>query len=296
MDQWLQNNKLRLSDSTLPPNVQSAFDVLRNDDFTQQGLKHQKDLAAAMFQHQDGNPVVEYSHLREDQSWKAAFFSPDTQTTILREASPLTWPDNQFRFLRRLILEYLYSRVIPNPLDHNHQISCGELGAKETRESFGDHPMNWKCIIGEPSTVQFLAKHVEMDDSFMALLFGAITYSKEDVRFVVAVANAIAILVKEGIRFNGMDLRGIRIPGADLLAVSTTCHGIFIFNTAIWTMVAGFNGGPVIAISSSVRELTNSDQESNAVDLGDILSGEARITLDGHNDAVASIVYSPDAP
>lgn len=119
----------------LSPDVQLIFDILRDDDFVQQGLEYQKKLAAAISQHQGGNPVVEYSHLREGQSWKASLFSWDIQMIILREASPLTRSGRQFRFLHRSILEYLYSRVISEPFGANQPVAYVESGSKEFQES-----------------------------------------------------------------------------------------------------------------------------------------------------------------
>lgn len=206
MEEWLENNKRRLEDSTLSSEVQSTFNILRDEGFVQLGFNYQKHLAAAIFQHQDGNPVVEYSHIREGFTWKAPFFSPDTQATILREASPLARNGNQFRFLHRSILEYLYSRVMSDPVE-------SESAADE---SFVRHPLNHRSIVGEPSVMQFLSERVELDSSFKNRLFTAVEGSKLDVKVCQAAANAISILTRAGVRFNGADLRRIKIPGADL--------------------------------------------------------------------------------
>lgn len=346
-EEWLDNNKRRLEDSTLSLEGQSTFDILREEGFVQRGISFQKELAAAIFQHQDGNPVVEYSHLRERHTWKGSFFSPDTQITIMREASPLARSGNQFRFLHRSILEYLYSRVISDPCDpHSAPI-----------ESLVEHPLNQRSIVGELSVVQFLSERVELDPSFKARLIDAVEESKLDVQVSQAAANAISILVRAGFRFNGADLRGIRIPGADvrggqfdsadlegadmsnvnlgktwmrqadlskaqmtgvqfgelpdlrmedwirccvfspdgeILAVLTRACEITIFDTVSWTGISRYPGGTAIAVSPTTCELAKSVQQSNTVEIGDILTGEARLIMSGHEDVVIFISYSAD--
>jgi WD40 repeat protein len=346
MEEWLENNKRRLEDSALSSEAQSTFDILRDEGFVQLGIKYQKDLAAAIFQHQDGSPVVEYSHIREQHTWKANFFSPDAQATILREASPLARSGNQFRFLHRSILEYLYSRVMSDPVDPESAAD----------ESFIEHPLNRRSIVGEPSVMQFLSERVDLDSSFKHRLLVAVVDSKLDAKVCQAAANAMSILTRAGVRFNGADLRGIKIPGADLhggqfdsadlegadlsnvnlsktwlrqanlsksqmagvefgelpylkidlmvwmcvfsadgdfLVVSAGDCLIVVYDTASWSRITDYIGGRAIASSPTNRELAKFG-DGNTVELGDILTGEARLILVGHSDEVTSIAYSPD--
>ncbi|KAG0303808.1 WD_REPEATS_REGION domain-containing protein [Linnemannia gamsii] len=215
-DQWLETNKRRLEGSVLSSEAHATFDNLLEAGFNQYGISYQKDLAAAIFQYQDGAPVVEYTHLRENRTWKAEFFSPETQATILRESSPLTRSGNQYRFLHRSILEYLYSRVISDPSEPNQPPEGGGSAKSEYIESFVSHPLNKRNIVVEPSILQFLAERVDLDSSFKSRLFSAIEESKTDAQVSLAAANAISVLIKAGVRFNGADLRGISIPGADV--------------------------------------------------------------------------------
>ncbi|KAG0360315.1 hypothetical protein BGX24_005585, partial [Mortierella sp. AD032] len=120
IEQWLEANKRRLEGNSLSTEAQETLEVLLNEGFVLQGINYQKNLAAAIFQHQGGNPVVEYSHIRENKSWKATFFGPDAQVTLLRESSPLTRSGSQYHFLHRSILEYLYSRVMSDPVEASH--------------------------------------------------------------------------------------------------------------------------------------------------------------------------------
>ncbi|KAF8926058.1 hypothetical protein BGZ47_002920, partial [Haplosporangium gracile] len=50
-------------------------------------IHYQKDLATAIFISHAGNPVVKYAHLRDKNTWKAEFFSPNGLPKLLRESS-----------------------------------------------------------------------------------------------------------------------------------------------------------------------------------------------------------------
>ncbi|KAG0297342.1 hypothetical protein BGZ97_004312, partial [Linnemannia gamsii] len=216
IEEWLETNKLRLEASTLSVEAEETFEALLNEGFVQQGINYQKDLAAAIFHHQGGNPVVEYSQIRESKSWKGLFFGSDAQATLLRESSPLTRSGRQYRFLHRSILEYLYSRVMSDSLGSSQLSEYNGTGATESIESFLNHPLNQRSIVSEPLILQFLAERAELDPLFRLRLLIAVEESKVDVKTSQAAANAISILVMAGVRFNGSDLRGIRIPGADI--------------------------------------------------------------------------------
>ncbi|KAG0373625.1 hypothetical protein BGX24_011450 [Mortierella sp. AD032] len=213
---WLETNKQRLRDSSLSTAAEETFEELLNEGFVQQGVKFQKDLATAIFQHQEGAPLVEYSHIRESNSWKALFFGPDALITLLRESSPLTRSGSQYRFIHRSILEYLYSRVMSDSFESSQLFVHSGSGATESVKSFLDHPLNQRSVVGESSILQFLAERAELDPLFKSRLFAAVEGSKVDARISRAAANAISILVRAGVRFNGADLRGIRIPGANI--------------------------------------------------------------------------------
>src|SRR5690349_18157058 len=79
-------------------------------------------------------------------------------------------------------------------------------------------PLSKRSLVLEPSIIQFLAERVQAQPIFKQYLLALIELSKSEPQAIIAAANAITILVRAGIRFNGADLRGIRIPGADLTA------------------------------------------------------------------------------
>ncbi|KAG0051161.1 hypothetical protein BGZ89_003632, partial [Linnemannia elongata] len=177
------------------------------------GIKFQQDLAAAIFREQDGRPIVDYTERREGATWKAAFFGLSPDITILRGASLLSRARTQYRFVHRSILEYFYSRAICGPIDSGDEFAPHPHFDPSDP---GGHPLSLKNLVVEPSIVRFLAERVQLSLGFKQQLLAFVEQSKVDDGAARAAANAITILVKAGMHFNGADLRGIRVPGADL--------------------------------------------------------------------------------
>lgn len=225
--QWLEINLARLDSNSLNPEEQEELIALRDAGFVVEGLDFQQRLAKAIFENQDGHPVVSYTHLRvrgsktEATNWKTDFFGPGANAKLLRDASTLTKTNNNYRFIHKSLLEYFYSRTFYDPSRHNPSPSPSDdedgdypmepLTTEELQEELGK-----RSLINEPSVMQFLAERVKMDSSFKDQLDSIIHVSKTDDKAGVAAANAITILIRAELQFNGSDFSGIRIPGADL--------------------------------------------------------------------------------
>lgn len=218
---WLRANKRRLRNQSLKlsRNEQRMIDELLDDGFEESGIKFQADLAAAIFQEQESKPVVENNHRRDKGSWKRAFFNTDLNACILRDASLLVRSGNMYRFVHRSILEYFYSYAVcpPSAID-NEFAPQGSPESTSAPPSIADHPLSKRSLvkIEEQSIVQFLAQCAQMNLRFKQHLDDIIELSKTDKKAARAAANAITILVKAEVRFNGADLRGIWAPGADV--------------------------------------------------------------------------------
>ncbi|KAG0287737.1 Transducin (beta)-like 1 X-linked receptor 1 [Linnemannia gamsii] len=87
---WLDVNSRRLLRNTLCKEDRETLEQLLEAGFTSMGIDFSTRLATAIFEHQDGNPVVQYVHLKDKKSWRADFFGPDPEIRLLRESSPLT--------------------------------------------------------------------------------------------------------------------------------------------------------------------------------------------------------------
>jgi len=236
IEQWFERGKKRLSEKDLIPQAKAAFEKLSSEGFTLNGIGYLKKFSVAIYKEQGGHPVVEYSQLADEGSWKDALFS-HTEKQLLLEACPLTRNGNQHQFIHRSIMEYGLARAVFDPKDRKNREALepvlsrrGSVSSTMSFEVNGDDdmaihsgqepdsnsPLVWRSYVSEHSLLQFLEERVQQEQVFKDQLLAFIEHSKEDKKWRVAAANAITILVRAGVQFIGTDLRGVQIPGADL--------------------------------------------------------------------------------
>ncbi|KAF9102200.1 hypothetical protein BGX29_004869 [Mortierella sp. GBA35] len=112
---------------------------------------------------------------------------------------------------------YFYSCTICGPPSSDEEFAPqAHLDSPATFPPVDVHPLSKRSLITEPSIVQFLVERVHSNSDFKQHLLALVELSKTNGQASQAAANTITILVKAVVRFNGSDLRGIRIPNADL--------------------------------------------------------------------------------
>ncbi|KAG0213925.1 hypothetical protein BGX31_001181 [Mortierella sp. GBA43] len=238
VEQWLERGKKRLGEKDMGRQTKAAFEKLSAEGFTVNGIEYLKRLAVAIYKEQGGNPVVEYTQLVDESSWKDEFFERKHKQLLL-EASPLTRTGNQHRFIHRSVLEYAVARAVFDPLDRKnrgvvaqfHRRRRGSIGSTlsfeaedlpgqevitKDREPDPHSPLVWRSFVNDHSLLQFLEERVQQEPLFKRQLLAYIEHSKKDKKWRKAAANAITVLARSGVQFYGTDLRGIQIPGADL--------------------------------------------------------------------------------
>ncbi|KAF9113176.1 hypothetical protein BGW39_003844, partial [Mortierella sp. 14UC] len=148
----------------------------------------------------------------------SAFFGAEPEVKLLRDASPLMRTGNQYRFVHRSVLEYFLSRVIYSPVRINEEEahSYDKDDAPIPQPLNANSPLFQRSLLTEPSIVQFLSDRVKLNPAFKQQLCSIIELSKTDDSATMAATNAITILVRAGVTFNGADLQGVKVPGADL--------------------------------------------------------------------------------
>ncbi|KAG0015959.1 hypothetical protein BGZ80_009516 [Entomortierella chlamydospora] len=234
---WIEGAKVRLGEADLSSNDRKAFQGLADSGFKQIGFSYLKHLATAIYDNQNGNPVVSYSEHRDRTTWKEAFFNKEDGEHLIRESVPLTRDGGQYRFIHRSILEYGMALAVFDPTEHDEDIEQSSdttrRGSTSSDLSFENHsttettvntvelhlldsPLGKRSLVGESSILQFLSERVKQHSVFKDQLLSVIERSKTDKTARIAAANAITILVRAGVQFNEADLRGIQIPGADL--------------------------------------------------------------------------------
>ncbi|KAF9350341.1 hypothetical protein BGX34_001272, partial [Mortierella sp. NVP85] len=237
VEQWLVRGKRRLAEKDMSSRARAAFEKLTDEGFTLNGIEYLKKLAVAIYKEQDGRPVVEYSRCYDEGSWKDAFFLGEDKR-LLREACPLSRNGDQYRFIHRSVLEYVLARAVFDPKDKKNRAAprsaLGGLGSLSStidieihgsdeemminseQEPDSSSPLAWRSFVDDHSLLQFLEERLRQEPMLEGQLLAYIEHSKKDKKWETAAANAITILVRAGVQFIGVDLRGIRIPGADL--------------------------------------------------------------------------------
>ncbi|KAK3836270.1 MAG: hypothetical protein J3R72DRAFT_202615 [Linnemannia gamsii] len=215
---WLNVSKQRLESNTLSVHDRDDFGQLLDAGFISMGLDYSMKLALAIFDEQDGNPVVQYVQVRDLSTWRAEFFGPQTEIRLLRESSPLTRTGNEFRFIHRSMLEYFLTRAIYSPvrMDKQEFDEQADPVSPVAPSIDTNGPLFRRNLIQETSIIQFLCDRVKSNPDFEQQLRSIVDLSKTDASAIIAATNAITILVKAGVNFNSVDLRGVKIPGADL--------------------------------------------------------------------------------
>ncbi|KAF9277244.1 hypothetical protein BGZ88_001269, partial [Linnemannia elongata] len=219
VDQWLGANMRRLQNSVLDKNDREVLAELVEMGFISLGIDYATRLARAIFDNQDGNPVIQYVHFSDKDSWRAEFFGPQPEARLLRDSSLLTRTGSQYRFIHRSILEYFFSRAMYNPdspRSHNELSPPPNECSPRVKLFDAKGPLFKLSLISEHSVIQFLCERVKQSSYFKQGLFAVVEQSKADLSATLAATNAITILVRAGVQMNGTDFRGVKIPGADL--------------------------------------------------------------------------------
>jgi hypothetical protein len=229
IEHWLEREKKRLGEKDLNPQSRAAFENLTDEGFTRNGIAYLKRLSAAIYKEQDGQPIVSYSRYKDENSWKAEFFSREEEKQLLREACPLIRGGNQHRFIHRSLLEYGVALAIFDPHDQkeksasesamarrgstssvmsfNASDNVETLNTTDGQERCLHSPLVWRYFVNDSSVIQFLKERVRQEPLFRQQLLDYIEWSKADKKWRTAAANAMTILVRVGHQFNHAELR-----------------------------------------------------------------------------------------
>jgi len=345
IEHWLERGKKRIGERNLTPQARSAFESLSDEGFTRNGIDYLKKLSVAIYREQGGQPVITYSRYKDENSWKGLFFSREDEKQLLREACPLIRSGNQHRFIHRSLLEYGVSLAIFDPHDWkermvaetsvSHHRSARSVISSNKDDSAVDtvdctstaivqepdfnSPLAWRSFVNEPSILQFLEERIHQETLFVKQLLDYIEHSKMDEKWSTAASNAITILIQVGVQFNSADLRGIRIPNANLSYgkfESAQLQGADLRNADLSSIrlrkadlsdaqMIGVQFGelPYLKQESMVLSFVYSpDGKSAAAGLqnGNIVvystsTWETLCTLQGHSKSVNNIMYSFDS-
>ncbi len=128
--QWFDRKQQWLSVQNLTGSKRELFRELSDEGFAEHGLGFVKELGVHLYTKNVGNPVVEYSSLKDEGSWKEAFFGREEKKQLLRESWPLIRSGTQYRFIHKSLLEYCAVRTLFDSLD-----ACIEPESRSRRGS-----------------------------------------------------------------------------------------------------------------------------------------------------------------
>ncbi len=307
--EWWGNWQSRLGAIQLAFTEEAAKDELCEETggFIQQGFEYIQDCALALTKERK---YVAEQNKRFQAQYKEiyrTFFEGGAKTRLLRFNAPLQRnSENHYRFSHTSMQEYLVARAICDP-DFKYIAP------------YPTDVINQLSIVEEPVILDFLVEQVKAQRSFKAYLDAWIEASKEaDAPVTVGAANAITILVRARIQFNGANLKSIRIPGADLSysvfdsaqlqradLSKTNLTGTWLRHANLTSArMAGVQLGelPSLRLHSTVRACCYSSDGrylAAATDNWEIELYDAKTlahlhTFKGHTDDITSIALSPD--
>ncbi|BBE09773.1 NB-ARC domain protein [Mycoavidus cysteinexigens] len=273
-----------------------------------EGLKASQEMALALTQ----NRLVQASYNPEKgevapETWRTYLNKKDAEKRLLLFNAPLIHQGQHYRFIHKSIQDYCVARAICSPQFNGAQPDVNAV-------------LNQFLLVDESLILDFLVERVKQYSAFKAYLYKWIEASKDRAAAVtMGAANAITILVRAGVQFNGADLKGIQIPGADLREGefdSAQLQGSDLRNVKLrnsWLRNANLSGSemagvqfgewPFLKEKSGVRICAYSpDGKSFAVGLDNgaisiyaTSSWENIPTLSRHNNCVVSLAYSPNS-
>ncbi len=311
---WWENWQSRLAAIALTSDEEKARQELceRRGGFIRQGFAYIQNCALELTK--VGLISAQDSEDFENRSpgvYKA-FFADETKAgddvrkRLLRFNAPFQIKQKQnYAFPHKSMQEYLVARAI----------CARDFEAKEPNLK---DVLNQFSLVEEPVILDFLVERVKEQSQFKTYLHAWIEASKNPHASVtVGAANAITVLVRAGVQFNGEDFSRICIQGAKLT------QGVFdsvnfseadlsnVHLTGAWLRNAKFdraklsgiefNEFPALHFSSSVNACCYSPDErwlviasNNVIEIYDAKTLMPIYAFEGHENSVTHIEFSPN--
>ncbi len=305
---WWKNWQTRLGAIPLTPDEEKAKQTLaeRRGGFIAQGLTYIQNCALELTK-------VGLTTAQDSGSFEKlypdvymAFFEEGAKTRLLRFNAPLQIKQKQYyAFSHKSMQEFLVARAICAP-------------EFEEIEPHLEDEINQLSLVNEPAILDFLVEQVRAQPLFKAYLHAWIETSKvAGMSAAVGAANAITVLVRAGVQFNCVDLRGIHIPNADLsygVFDSAQLHGADLSKTSlneIWLRNADLTGArmdsvqfgelPSLQVENSVDACCYSPDGRYLVvavhsklKLYEVETLAHVYTFNGHTEWITSVAFSTD--
>ncbi|KAG0061172.1 WD_REPEATS_REGION domain-containing protein [Linnemannia elongata] len=214
--EWIRVNTSRLYHCHLHKDELEILDQMRVDGIDSKVTSFSAQLAQAIFDNQDGRPVVQYIHHKHKDTWRAEFFAHDPKVRLLRVLCPLSRSGSHHQFIHRSLLEYFYSRSIYGVDDRDdddgddgdygeddcegHPSQIGREGP-EVQVLDPEGALFTRNLLSEPSVIHSLSERMKQSPNFEKQLRDIVELSNTDdtSTTIMAATNAIAILTEAGV-------------------------------------------------------------------------------------------------
>ena len=193
-------------------NKKEAFYKLSDQGFAEQARGFCLDFATELYRHKvlvaSYSPGSQYGPTRRSTQeakaaqkvWRRFLDTDDSSQEFLRRSSPLLRVGQAYCFLHKSLRDFAIAQSMLQDQPFNAP----------------DSLFNEFHIVEDHGIIDFIFEEAEGNQGLQAQLLTCVEESKRNPKVANAAANAITILVRAGERFQGCDLRGIRIPGADI--------------------------------------------------------------------------------
>ncbi|KAF8418716.1 WD40-repeat-containing domain protein [Tirmania nivea] len=214
LDHWLNGAHKRLSAVIqVPSNKREALGSLCDQDFVGQAREFCLSFAVELYRHK----TLEASYTSRSQyglstrrltpeakagqeTWKKFLGIDDSSQELLRRSSPLIRVGQTYRFLHKSLRDFAVAQSM----------------LQDQALSAPDSLLNEFHVVEDHGIIDFIVEEAQQNEELQAQLLACVEDSKQNPEIAKAAANAITVLVRAGKRFHEHDLRGIRIPRADI--------------------------------------------------------------------------------
>ncbi|KAG0009823.1 hypothetical protein BGZ80_002018 [Entomortierella chlamydospora] len=289
VSQWIERAEKRLRGMELSPCDKVSLRELSQSSFMDCCISYLKEFATEIYDYQGGKPVVSYLKYRNQEDWKKELFNNDKGRNLLREAIPLTRNAGQYQFIHKSVLEYGLSLVVWDPNEDYESMEPSSTTSRLLKS-----PLERISFIHHPSILEFLAERVRQQQFFEEQLHYIIKQPRTDENAGYAAVNAIAILDRAGIQFNGTNLQDIKTPG------SNSSHGVFANSKGAQMTGAQLGELSCLQQCSEVRSCLFSPHDkifavglsTSDINLYDTSGWKEILSLKGHGDCVNDLAFS----
>ena len=209
--QWFVRQDVKLKANHTIPETENIQTELWNYAKSLAQLMHELKVSQAYYDPDEENVFDEEA----PENPFTRFFDPSVPRTqilmrscLLREMSA-----KHYAFVHASLLEYFLTRDLYDSMKQTPSVVKKE--EKEVPKKKSDY-FNDRLLVDESQVIQFLSDRIDEDAQFRQEMLDRIQFSKNKPDNAKGAANAITILVRAGVHFNGVDFSGIRIPGGNI--------------------------------------------------------------------------------